>query len=55
MNSSGDLVIDENIEVPIGPNVDSGVDDPLFQSASFTTPVHTTGIFNPNSSPSHPF
>jgi hypothetical protein len=31
MNASRELVVDENIEVPTGPNVESGVDDPLFK------------------------
>jgi hypothetical protein len=31
INSLGDLVVDENIEVPTGPHAESGVDDPLFQ------------------------
>jgi hypothetical protein len=55
MNSSGEIVVDENIEVPTGPNTESGVDDPLFQSESFRTPVHTAGIFNPSSVPVHSF
>jgi hypothetical protein len=51
MNSLGELVVDENIEVPTGPNAESGVDDPLFQSESFITPLHTAGIFNLRSVP----
>jgi hypothetical protein len=53
INSSGDIVVEEYIEVPTGPNTESGVDDPLFQSESFITPVHTAGIFNPSSVPVH--
>jgi hypothetical protein len=49
MNSSGEIVVVENIEVPTGPNVGSGVDNPLFQSESFGTPAHTAGICNPSS------
>jgi hypothetical protein len=52
MNSSGEIVVVENTEVPTGPNAGSGVDDPLFQSESFRTPTHTAGIFNPSSAPS---
>jgi hypothetical protein len=52
MNSSGEIVFVENIEVPTGPNAGSRVDDPLFQSESFRTPAHTAGIFNPSSAPS---
>jgi hypothetical protein len=52
MNSSGEIVVVDNTEVPTGPNTGSGVDDPLFQSESFRTPTHTAGIFNPSSAPS---
>jgi hypothetical protein len=45
MNSSGELVVNENIEVPTGLNTEFGVDDPLFQSESFRTPVRNTGVF----------
>jgi hypothetical protein len=55
INSSGDLVVDEYIEVPIGPNAKSSADDPLFQSESFRTLVHTTRIFNPSFAPFHYF
>jgi hypothetical protein len=51
MNSSRELVIVNNTRVPTGPNAESGVDDPLFQSESFRTPAHTARIFNPSSSP----
>jgi hypothetical protein len=50
MNSLGEIVVFNNIEVPTGPNAGSGVDDPLFQSESFRTMAHTAGIFNPSSS-----
>jgi hypothetical protein len=49
MNSSGELVVGENIEVPTRPNVDSRVDDPFFQSESFRTLVHSAKNFNPSS------
>jgi hypothetical protein len=52
MNSLGEIVVLENIVIPIGPNMGSGVDDPLFQSESFRTPPHTTRIFNPSYAPS---
>jgi hypothetical protein len=52
MNSSREIIVVENIEVPTGPNMGSGVDDPLFQSESFRSPTHTVGIFNPRSAPS---
>jgi hypothetical protein len=52
MNSSGEIVVVDNTEVPTGPNAGSGVDDPLFQSESFRTPTHMAGIFNPSSTPS---
>jgi hypothetical protein len=41
MNSLGDIVL--YIDIPTGPNVGSGVEDPLFQSESFRTPTHTVG------------
>jgi len=43
-NSSRDLVADEYIEIPTGPNIDSGVDDPFFQSESIRTLVTLLGI-----------
>jgi hypothetical protein len=46
-----DIIVDKYIEVPTKPNTESGVDDPLFQSASFITLVHTARIFNPSSVP----
>jgi hypothetical protein len=52
MKSLGEIVVVDNIKVPTGPNVGSGVDDPLFQSKSFRTLTHTIGIFNPSFSPS---
>jgi len=52
MNSLGEIVVLENIVIPIGPNMESGVDDPLFQSESFRTLPHTTRIFNPSYAPS---
>jgi hypothetical protein len=51
MNSSGEIVIVENIGVPTGPNAGSGVDDPLFPSESFRTSTHTVGVVNPSSTP----
>jgi hypothetical protein len=50
MNSSGELVVDENIEVPTRPNVESGLDDPLFQSESFRTSVCNTRVLRKTSS-----
>jgi hypothetical protein len=52
MNSSREIVVIENIEVPTRPNTGSGVDDPLFESESFRTPTHSARIFNPSSAPS---
>jgi hypothetical protein len=48
MNSSGELIVDENFEVPTRPNVGSQVEDPLFQSESFRTPTHIVKTFNPS-------
>jgi hypothetical protein len=48
MNSSGEIVVDENFEVPTGPNVGSGVEDPHFHSEYFRTSTHTIGTSNPN-------
>jgi hypothetical protein len=48
INSSGDIVAEEYIEIPTGPHTESGVDDPFFQSESFRTPVHTVGNFDPS-------
>jgi hypothetical protein len=47
----GDVVAEDYTRIPIGPHIDSGVDDPLFQSESFRTLVHTARIVNPISSP----
>jgi hypothetical protein len=55
INSSGDLVVDDYIEVHTRPNAKSSVVDPHFQSESFRTLVHTAGIFNPSSVPVRPF
>jgi hypothetical protein len=52
MNSSGEIVVVENIGVPIQPNIGSGVDDPLFPSESFRTSSHIVGVVNPSSTPS---
>jgi hypothetical protein len=51
MNSSGEIVVDENFEVPTGPNVGSGVEDPLFHSESFRALAHNVGTSNPSSIP----
>jgi hypothetical protein len=51
MNSSGEIVVIKNFEIPIGPNAGSGVEDPLFHSEYFRTPAHTAGTFNPSSVP----
>jgi hypothetical protein len=51
MNSFGEIVVVDNTEVPTGPNIGSGVKDPLFQSESFRTPTHTVIIFYPSSIP----
>jgi hypothetical protein len=51
MNSSREIVVFDNTEVPTRPNVGSRVEDPLFQSESFRTPVHTVEISNPSSIP----
>jgi hypothetical protein len=51
INSSGDVVAEDYTGIPTGPHTESGVDDPLFQSESFRTLVHTAGIFNPSSCP----
>jgi hypothetical protein len=51
MNSSREIVVVDNTEVPTGPNAGSGVEDPLFQSESFRTPTHTSRTFNPSSIP----
>jgi hypothetical protein len=53
INSSGDVVAEDYTRIPIVPYTKSGVDDPPFQSESFRTLVHTTGIFNPSSVPVH--
>jgi len=47
INSSGDIIADEYIEITIEPHAECGVDDPFFQSESFRTLVHTVGKFNP--------
>jgi hypothetical protein len=41
MKSLGEIVVDENFEVPTGPNTRSGVEDPHFHSESFRTPTHS--------------
>jgi hypothetical protein len=51
MNSSGEIVVVDNIEVPTGPNTGSRVEDPLFQTESFRTPTHTVENFHPSSIP----
>jgi hypothetical protein len=51
MNSSREIVVVDNIEVPTGPNARSGVEDPLFQSESFRTLAHTVETSNPSSIP----
>jgi hypothetical protein len=43
MNSSGQIVLDENFEVRIGPHVGSKVENLHFCSESFRTPDHTVG------------
>jgi hypothetical protein len=48
INSSGDIVAKEYIEIPTRPHAESGVDDPFFQSESFRTPVHAVGNFDPS-------
>jgi hypothetical protein len=48
MNSSREIFVVESTGVPIGPNVGSGVEYPLFPSESFRTPAHTAGVFNPS-------
>jgi hypothetical protein len=47
INSSRDIVIEEYIEMPIGPHEKSGVDAPFFQSEPFRTLVHVVGNFDP--------
>jgi len=49
INSSGYVVVEDYIGIPIGPHTESSVDDLLFQSESFRTLVHTTGHFDPSS------
>jgi hypothetical protein len=43
VNSSGEIVVIDDTEIPTRPNAGSGVEDPLFQSESFRTPAHTVG------------
>jgi hypothetical protein len=43
MNSSREIVVVNNTEVPTRPNIGSGVEDPLFHSESFRTLAHTAG------------
>jgi hypothetical protein len=50
INSSGDVVAEDYNRILIGPHIESGVDDPLFQSESFRTLVHTARNFDPISS-----
>jgi hypothetical protein len=49
LNSLVEIITEDHTKIPIGPHAKSGVDDPLFQSESFRTPVHTAGNFNPSS------
>jgi hypothetical protein len=51
----GDIVAEDYTRIPIGPYTESGVDNPPFQSKSFRTLVHNTGIFNPSSVPIRSF
>jgi hypothetical protein len=51
MNSSKEIVVVDNTEVPTRTNEVSGVEDPLFQSESFRTPTHIVGTSNPSSIP----
>jgi hypothetical protein len=51
VNSSREIVIVDDTEVPTRPNAGSGVEDPLFQSESFRTPAHTVGTSNFGSIP----
>jgi hypothetical protein len=51
MNSSGEIFVDGNFEVPTGPNTGSRVENPLFQGESFRTPTLTIGTSNPSSIP----
>jgi hypothetical protein len=50
LNSLGEIITEDHTRIPTGPHVESGVDDPPFQSQSFRTPVHTTGVFRRTSS-----
>jgi hypothetical protein len=45
INSSGDIVVEDYTGIPTGPHTESVVDDLLFQSESFRTPVHTVRNF----------
>jgi hypothetical protein len=49
LNLLGEIVTEDHTKIPTEPHAESGVDDPLFQSESFRTLVHTTGNFNPSS------
>jgi hypothetical protein len=46
VNSSREIVIVDDTEVPTEPNAGSRVEDPLFQSESFRTPTHAIGTFD---------
>jgi hypothetical protein len=49
LNSLGEIVTEDHTKIPTRPHADSGVDNPLFQSESFRTMVHTAENFNPSS------
>jgi hypothetical protein len=51
VNSSGQVVVIDDTEIPTRPNIGSGVEDPLFQSESFRTPAHTIGTYGFGSIP----
>jgi len=51
MNSSREIVVVDDTEVPTRPNARSGVEDPLFQSESFRTSAHIVETSNHSSIP----
>jgi hypothetical protein len=51
MNSFEEIVVVDNTGIPTGPNVGSGVENPLFESESLRTPAHTVQTSNPSSVP----
>jgi hypothetical protein len=48
INSSEEIVVVDNTEVPTRPNTRSRVENPLFQSESFRTSIHIIIISNPS-------